>query len=285
MPGTLHVVATPLGNAQDLSPRARAVIEAVACLYCEDTRTTGALLRHLGLRAKELRSLHSHNEDQRVQEILRRLQAGADLALCSDAGTPAISDPGTRVVAAAHEAGCSCTPVAGPSAVAALLSVAGLPASRYRFLGFLGKSRGAQRKALAAALRGPEVAVLYLPMRDSAAILSLVAELAPEALCVLGRELTKVHEELLRMPAAALRDELLSRDKLLGEATLAIWPEAGAFEIEGCWDPARLKTHAAWLLAQGVSRRDAQRALAELTGRSKRETLGWVLEADEAAPK
>jgi 16S rRNA (cytidine1402-2'-O)-methyltransferase len=282
MSGVLHVVATPLGNAADLSPRAREVLSEVACVYCEDTRTTGRLLSFLGIEAHGLRSLHSHNEGARVDEVLRRLSAGDDLGLASDAGTPGISDPGSRLVAAVHEAGMQVSPVPGPSAVTALLSCAGFPGASFESLGFLPKARGARTKLLASKLRPGAVLLLFVPMRDAAALFKDIAELRGDALCVLGRELTKKHEELVRLEATEMAAELSARERLLGEATVALWlpPDADRPEPEDLLDRARCG--AAALLEKGLSRKDTARLVAELCALPRRRATEIVLSVDHS---
>ncbi len=277
MPGTLHVVATPLGNAADLSPRAREVLSAVDCVYCEDTRTTGRLLAYLGIEAQGLRSLHSRNEEARIGEVLRRLGVGDELALASDAGTPGISDPGARLVAAVHEAGLPVSPVPGPSAVTALLSCAGFPGAHFEALGFLPKASGARTRLIAEKLRPGTVLVLFVPMRDAATLLQEIAALRGDALCVLGRELTKAHEEVLRATAAELASELASRARALGEATLALWlpPDAERPEPEEL--VRRALAGGASLLEHGLSRKDAARVVAELTGLPRRRATELIL--------
>jgi len=267
--GTLYVIATPLGNAQDLSPRAREILEKVDYVYCEDTRTSGRLFTYLGLQVKSLRSLHAHNEAERSGEVIRHVHEGMDIAIVSDAGTPAISDPGALVVEAAYEAGLRVSPIPGACAVSALMSVAGIPNAKYMFLGFLPKNRGARRKILERRMVPGEVSVFYMPMRDLARVAREIAELCPTALCVLGREMTKAHEELLKLPAAELADDLEARDRLLGEATVVVWiPE----DADSALDPQMIEViEETWarLLEGGFSRRDAREIVVALTGLPK----------------
>ena len=150
--GTLFVVATPIGNLGDLSPRAQQTLREVAAICAEDTRRSGQLLAHFGI-ATPLMALHEHNEEAIAQKIVARLQAGESLALVSDAGTPLVSDPGFRLVRAARAAGLKVSPVPGPSALVAALSVAGLPSDRFAFEGFLPAKASARRERLQAAGR------------------------------------------------------------------------------------------------------------------------------------
>ena len=171
MSGTLFVVATPIGNLEDLTPRARQTLAAVDFVAAEDTRHTGRLLSHFGVKTRLL-ALHDHNEADRVGEIIKALQSGQSVALVSDAGTPLISDPGYRVVQAAHEAGITVSPIPGPSALTAALSVAGLPTDRFCFEGFLPARQKARRDRLANLRGEPRTMVFYesvhrMPKRPS----------------------------------------------------------------------------------------------------------------------
>lgn len=222
-PGTLYVVATPIGNLDDLSPRARLILDAVAVVACEDTRRTGQLLTRLGLR-RPLLSLHEHNEAQRVEQLLGRLRSGDDVALVSDAGTPLVSDPGYRLLAALREADLPVCPVPGPSAVIAALSVAGLPSDRFHFEGFLPSRSAARRRRLQTISAYPQTLVFYEAVHRIDACLADLAEvLGPDRPATLCRELTKRHETIQRSTLAGLR--ALRRDDPgadRGELTLVV---------------------------------------------------------------
>ncbi len=192
--GTLYVVATPIGNLGDISSRALDVLRAVDLVAAEDTRHSGRLLTHFGIRAS-LRSLHEHNEDQRVGELLQRLDAGDDVALISDAGTPLISDPGYQLVRGAHARGIRVVPVPGPCSPVAALSASGLPTDRYCFEGFLPARAGAREQQLAALATEPRTLVfLESSHRIVASLATMAATLGEEREAVLARELTKAHE-------------------------------------------------------------------------------------------
>jgi 16S rRNA (cytidine1402-2'-O)-methyltransferase len=197
MAGTLHVVATPLGNLEDLSRRGRESLERAALIACEDTRRTAKLLAHCGLDAPMV-AIHKFSERDRLDTVLDVLSQGKDVALVSDAGTPGVSDPGALLVAAAHDAGIRVSPVPGPSAVAALLSVAGLPADRFVFDGFLPPRAGERRKRLRALAAEPRTVVVYDAPHRVKATLADMAEVLGARTIVLGRELTKVYETILR---------------------------------------------------------------------------------------
>jgi 16S rRNA (cytidine1402-2'-O)-methyltransferase len=158
--GTLYIVATPIGNLEDLSARARRILEEVDAILCEDTRHTGRLLQRYGIGTRRI-SLHEHNEDRRVTEVLGDLKAGRSFALVSDAGTPLISDPGYRLLAAARREGLSVSPVPGPCAAIAALSVAGLPTDRFCFEGFLPAKAAARRSRLERLAGEPRTLVFY----------------------------------------------------------------------------------------------------------------------------
>lgn len=196
------MVATPIGHLDDLTRRAATVLASVPVVAAEDTRVTRTLLAHLGARP-ELWPAHAHNEAAAAARVVARLRAGDDVALVSDAGTPAISDPGARLVEAVHAAGLTVVPVPGPSALAALLSVAGLPQGPVHFEGFLPARPAARDARLATLARSPAACVLYeAPHRIEATLGAIRDACGDTRLVVVGRELTKQFEELFRGPAA-----------------------------------------------------------------------------------
>jgi len=196
-PATLYVVATPIGHLGDLSPRAQAVLAGVDAVCAEDTRSTGLLLAQFGL-ARPLIAVHEHNEDEVAAALVARLQAGAALALVSDAGTPLVSDPGYRLVRAVRAAGLPVLPVPGPCAAIAALSVAGLPSDRFCFEGFLPAKASARRERLAALQAEPRTLVFYESAhRIEAALADLVAVFGGSREAALGRELTKRFQTVL----------------------------------------------------------------------------------------
>lgn len=192
--GVLYVVATPIGNLEDLSPRALRVLAEVALVAAEDTRHSGKLLAHFGIHTPLL-SMHDHNEAERVPALIEKLLAGESLALVSDAGTPLISDPGFDLVRAARAAGISVTPVPGPSALIAALSVAGLPTDRFVFEGFLPAKAGLRRARLGELARETRTLVFYEAVhRLLEALQDMSAAFGEERSAVVARELTKLHE-------------------------------------------------------------------------------------------
>jgi 16S rRNA (cytidine1402-2'-O)-methyltransferase len=221
--GTLQVVATPIGNLADLSPRAQEVLRAAAVIAAEDTRRTLQLLKSVGI-VRPLISLYEHNEAQRVPQLLARLEAGDTVALVSDAGTPLLSDPGFELVRAAARAGFTVQAIPGPSAITTALAAAGLPAQRFCFEGFL-PARGAERRAALAALaHEPRTLVFFeAPHRIIVTLTDMVAEFGAQREAVVARELTKVHESIYRgtlaqLLACAQADENFAR----GEITLVL---------------------------------------------------------------
>jgi 16S rRNA (cytidine1402-2'-O)-methyltransferase len=200
MPGSLYVVATPLGNLRDMTLRALDVLATASVIAAEDTRVTATLLRRYGISTK-MHSLHAHNEASRTEPLIAMLAAGKSVALVSDAGTPAISDPGARLVRVARDAGYPVIPLPGPSALAAAVSAAGLDAEAFAFLGFLPLRPKARRERLAAFANLPAAIVLYeAPHRVRATVADLNAALGGDRALVVGRELTKAFETITRIP-------------------------------------------------------------------------------------
>jgi 16S rRNA (cytidine1402-2'-O)-methyltransferase len=275
MPGTLYVVATPLGNLEDLSPRAERLLASVAAVACEDTRRASRLLARRGIDVP-LISCHKFNERERLEPLLERLRRGDDVALVSDGGTPAVSDPGALLVQAAHDEGIAVCPVPGPSAVATLLSVSGFDASRYVFDGFL-PHRGGERRRRLRELRGETrtVVVFETPHRVHAALRDIGEVLGSRPL-VLGRELTKQHETILRGDAAAVARDL-GEAPVRGEITIVL---AGASGSDDAEEPLATRVREAWTTAladAGGGRREALRRAARALG-LKRAELQRVLD-------
>src|SRR5690554_8232407 len=204
----LYIVATPIGNLEDLSPRAVKVLSSVAVIAAEDTRHSGRLLEHLGI-SKPMIAFHDHNERDRVQNILGQLLDGADVALISDAGTPLISDPGYVLVREARAAGVQVSPIPGPCALIAGLSAAGLPTDRFLFAGFLPAKRSGRQAALEQLRKEPATLVFYeSPHRIIDFMKDMVEVLGPDRECVLGRELTKTFETFYSGSAETVLGEL-----------------------------------------------------------------------------
>jgi 16S rRNA (cytidine1402-2'-O)-methyltransferase len=195
MSGTLFVVATPIGNLEDLSPRARQTLAEVDLIAAEDTRHTGRLLSHLGVKTRQF-ALHDHNEQQAAQALIKDLKDGKSVALVSDAGTPLLSDPGYRLVQSAHSNGIPVSPIAGPSSLTAALSVAGLPTDRFCFEGFTPSKRGSRQKFLRELAQESRTMVFFESVhRISATLSDMVDAFGVDRPAFIGRELTKLHEQ------------------------------------------------------------------------------------------
>ena len=217
--GTLYLVATPIGNLDDMTLRAVHVLESVPLIAAEDTRHTLKLLTHFGLR-RPLVSLHAHNEARQLQTILSRLEQH-DVALVSDAGTPALSDPGVRLVSAAVAAGYPVVPVPGPSAVLAALVSSGLPTNQFTFLGFLPRKRGELQRMIKDAGEAKRTFVFFeSPHRVQKTLAIMASALGPRSL-VVAREITKVHEEFLRGTPATLLEHF-AKSPPRGELTVVV---------------------------------------------------------------
>lgn len=221
--GTLYIVATPIGNLGDMSPRAVDVLQRVGHIAAEDTRHSAALLRHFGINTP-LFALHEHNERLVSQSVIERLQRGEDIALISDAGTPLISDPGFPLTRLAHEAGIRVVPVPGPCALVVALSAAGLPTDRFVFEGFLPAKRGTRQHALEALAGERRTLVFYeAPHRLVETLEDLATAFGAKRLAVLGRELTKTFETVRQAPLAELVDFVRAdSDQLRGEVVLVV---------------------------------------------------------------
>lgn len=268
MAGTLYVVATPLGNLGDLSPRAADTLKRVAVVAAEDTRHSKPLLNHAGS-AAELVSLHAHSSDRALERVLRILSDGRDVALITDAGTPAISDPGVALVAAARERGIPVVTIPGPTAVAASLSVSGIGGDRYVFLGFLPRKGSDRRRLLLTAAQSEWTVVLFeSPNRVTQLLADLIEVCGAERQVAVSRELTKVFEET-RAGTLQELSEHYANAPVRGEVTVVL---SGTGKQRGEElrplppDPAE---RARALLAGGLSRKDVADRLAEETGISR----------------
>lgn len=272
--GTLFVVATPLGNLEDLTLRALRVLREVSLVACEDTRRTGQLLASQGLRTPTT-SFFEHNERWKGERILEALRTGRDVALVSDAGTPGISDPGYRLVRDARAEGLPVVPVPGPSAAIAALSVSGLPTDRFRFVGFLPQRALARRKTLAELRADRDTLVFYESPVRVIAMLADALEALGDREAFLCREATKLHEEYRRGRLSELLVLLRERDLVRGEIVLVV---AG----KGDDRPATTESPAAVvdrLQAEGLTRRQAVKQAAARLGLKAREVYRLALES------
>jgi 16S rRNA (cytidine1402-2'-O)-methyltransferase len=257
-------VATPIGNLEDISFRAVRTLKEVDRIACEDTRQTSKLLNHYGI-SKPLISFHDHNERERAEELVGLLEAGENLALVSDAGTPLIADPGYRLVRLAREHSIAVSPIPGASAVLAALSASGLATDSYLFRGFLPAKSGQRRRALEELRERDETLVFYEAPHRVLETLEDIGEALGRRPLVVGRELTKIHEEFLTGSAGDIRSSLAARPAIKGEFVILVGKgdaTVGALPVEDA---------VAELLRQGVPRMDALKQVARRYGLSKRE--------------
>jgi len=259
-PGTLYVVATPLGNLGDMTLRGLEVLRAVQFVACEDTRRTAKLLGHFGI-AKPRVSYHDWNEQARFRQIVERLLAGESAALVSDAGTPMLSDPGHLLVKASLEAGVPVVPVPGPSALAAALSVCHLPVEQFVFAGFLPARSAQRRKALQALAAQSLAIVLFEAPHRLLACLEDALEIMGARRCLCARELTKLREEFLRRPLSEVLADFRLRPRVQGEFTLVLEGVTPAGETAENGDEALREEYLA-CRGRGDSLRQAVDALA-----------------------
>ena len=266
--GRVYVVATPIGNLEDVGARALRVLAEVARIACEDTRHTARLCSRHGIRTPRV-SLHAHNEARRCAELLALLESGESVALVSDAGTPLISDPGERLVRAALDAGFEVVPVPGPTAAVAALVASGLPTRPFAFLGFLSRKGRARREELALCAAFPGSLILYeAPARVERTLADLHAALGPRRVAIC-RELTKRHEQVLRGRLGELQ-----LGELRGEVTLVV---EGAPADSGPAPDEDADARIDELLADGLSARDAARELARELRLPRRDAYARVL--------
>lgn len=272
MPGTLFVVATPIGNLEDMTYRAVRILNEVDLIACEDTRQTRKLLDRYGIR-KPMLSYHEHNERTRAEELIERLRQGANVALLSDAGTPLVSDPGYRLVSRAVEESIPIDPIPGPSAVVAALVASGMPAGAFHFGGFL-PARSAQRRKALENLKDEEATVIFYeaPHRILQTLRDIDSVLGPRPV-VIAREMTKIHQEFLRGTPQELLRSLSGKPSIKGEMTLLIRKPSAQPTGEL---PVREAVQAA--MRAGISRQEAMKSVARRHGLSKREVYRALLE-------
>ncbi|MGI8998953.1 MAG: 16S rRNA (cytidine(1402)-2'-O)-methyltransferase [Candidatus Limnocylindria bacterium] len=271
MSGTLLIVALPIGNAEDLSPRALGALQSVAVVAAEDTRHFATLARHHGIETRSV-SYHDHNEEARTRELLGRLTAGDDVALVSDAGTPLISDPGYRLVRAAIDAGVTVTSLPGASAVTTALAASALPPHPFRFIGFLPRTASARRASFEH-IRSDEATLIAFeaPRRLTDALRDALEILGDRPAC-LARSITKPHERYQRGSLSELGVALDAEGEVRGETTLLI---GGAVQRSGVTEEA--EADATLLLQADAPARAVQELLMQRHGLSKRDAYALVL--------
>jgi 16S rRNA (cytidine1402-2'-O)-methyltransferase len=273
MAGTLYVVATPIGNLGDVTVRAIEVLRSCDRIAAEDTRRTRQLLSHLAISGKPLDALHAHSSERDVARVLEKLELGESVALVSDAGTPVVSDPGDTLVKQAIAAGVAVVPIPGASAVLAALVASGLATGAgFRFLGFLPRDGSARREAIAVACATPEPVILFESPERCTETLAELAHAMPEREACVARELTKLHEELVRGTLA----ELAQREEWRGEIAIVLggWsPTKHAEAIDDAAIDARIDEE----LAGGAHAKTAAERVAAWSGRPRREIYERVV--------
>ena len=280
MSGTLFVVATPIGNLEDLTPRARQTLTAVDLVAAEDTRHTRRMLITIGAKPALL-ALHDHNEEQAVHGFIESLKSGKDVALVSDAGTPLVSDPGFRLLRAAHEHDIKVVPIPGASAVTAALSVAGLPTDRFCFEGFAPSKRAARRQWMQSLATEERTIVLYESVHRIGDCLADLADIfGADRRAFIGRELTKMYEQCVQATLGQLKEQV-DDGSIVGKGEFVIVIHGAEPSTGTSLDTDSLLTE----LAVHLSAKDAARVAARLSGQKKNELYQRLLELkDETAP-
>jgi 16S rRNA (cytidine1402-2'-O)-methyltransferase len=275
-PGTLYVVATPIGNLEDITRRATRILEQVDLIACEDTRHAAKLLHHYGISTPR-ESYHEHNESRRAPQLLDLLRAGRSVALISDAGTPLMSDPGFRLVSSCRDAGIPVVAIPGPSAVIAALSASGLPTDSFLFAGYLPPRRGARRNRLQELAPLRCTLVFYeAPHRLLAALEDMLAVLGPRRAC-LAREITKVHEDWQRGTLAEILESMASRERILGEITIVV--DRGTESAAPRPTPDSIQDHIEQVISAGcLSSKEALKEVARRRGITRRNAYRQLLE-------
>jgi 16S rRNA (cytidine1402-2'-O)-methyltransferase len=275
--GTLYVVATPIGNLEDITARALRVLGEVGLIAAEDTRRTGQLLSHFNITHQRLTSYFEHNKLNKLDEVLAALENG-DVALVSDGGTPNLSDPGYELVRAALAAGHEVAAIPGASALLAALVASGLPTDAFLYLGFLPRTEAERRRLLASVAREHRTLVAYEAPHRLLEALSTIEAVLGDRPAAVARELTKRHEEIFRGPVSQARQHFASKE-ILGEITLII---GGApAEAAARWDSGRVRAEVAEMVAGGVKRKEAARMVADLSGWPQRDVYRLAVDAGE----
>ncbi|MGL4883193.1 MAG: 16S rRNA (cytidine(1402)-2'-O)-methyltransferase [Waterburya sp.] len=275
--GKLFLVGTPIGNLEDITLRAIRTLKEVDLIAAEDTRYTGKLLKHLQIDTPQI-SYHEHNHNSRIQDLLDRLRRGIQIALVTDAGMPSISDPGVKLVAAVIAEGITVIPIPGGTAVISALAASGLPTDRFIFEGFLPQKHQERQASLELLSRETRTIVIYeAPHRLLKTLTDLAAVVGQEREIVLARELTKIHEEFWRGNLGQAIALYTQERQPKGEYTLVL---RGAVTTKVTMSAAELKIELKELLAQGMTRSQASRHLAQLTSLSRREIYQLDLDLD-----
>ncbi|MBN2321748.1 MAG: 16S rRNA (cytidine(1402)-2'-O)-methyltransferase [Acidobacteria bacterium] len=276
--GTLYLVATPIGNLEDISPRALRILREADLIACEDTRHTARLLARYEISTPR-ESYHKFNEEKRTAKLMQRLHEGAQIALVSDSGTPLVSDPGYEIVAACRRQGIRVTPVPGPSAAIAALIGSGLPTDSFFFAGFLPARSSGRKRRLGELAAIPATLIFYeAPHRLLASLSDMVAVLGSRQAAI-ARELTKIHEEFLTGSLPELLGRFQEREKIQGEIVIVV--ERGEAAAEPVVSPDSIKQHLEEEIQKtGLSRNEALKSVARQRGITRKQAYRMVLDED-----
>ena len=273
MSGTLYVVATPIGNLEDLTPRARQTLAEVSLVAAEDTRHTGRLLMHIGCKTR-LMALHDHNEEKVVDRIVKMLEGGDSVALVSDAGTPLVSDPGFRLVREAHKKNIAVSPIPGASAVTAALSAAGIPTDRFCFEGFLPSKQAARRAALSDLAAERRTMIFYESVhRIEACLADMSDAFGADRQAYVGRELTKMHEQCVQESLGELQ-QMVSDDTIVSKGEFVVVVTGSGKKQASPVETDRILK----VLGESLSAKDAAKVAAEVTGMKRNALYERLLE-------
>ncbi len=269
---SLYIVSTPVGNLEDMTLRAIRVLKEVEAVACEDTRVTGKLLARHGIKAR-LIQCHEHNEARQAGVIKRILKNGGDVALVTDAGTPLLSDPGHRVVSTIAREGFDVVPIPGASALLCALAMSAIDFTEFTFLGFLPRKRGQAVKTLSEFSSSQRPLVIYESPRRIAATLRLILEILGDREAAVCREMTKLHEEVVRAPVSSLAEEFGGRENVKGEAAIVVSGARG----KGDPDEKELKNRLLELKKEGMSFKDALKTVSVESGAGKNTLYNFAL--------
>jgi 16S rRNA (cytidine1402-2'-O)-methyltransferase len=278
--GVLYLIATPIGNLEDITLRALRILKEVGLIACEDTRQTAKLLTRYGINTPK-ESYHKYNEASRAARLIQQLREGKNIALVSDAGTPLLSDPGYELVASCRREGIPVIPIPGPSAALAALTASGLPADNFFFAGFLPAKTTPRKRRLQELAAIPSTLVFYeAPHRILSTVEDMILILGPRRACV-ARELTKIHEEFLGGTLSEILEQLKKRSKILGEITLIV--EKGETVPAINTSPISLKQHLEEEMQKtGASRNAALKSVAKQRNLTRKEAYRLLIEENPA---
>jgi 16S rRNA (cytidine1402-2'-O)-methyltransferase len=271
--GSLFIVATPIGNLSDMTERAKETLRTTDCVLAEDTRRTRALLAHLGIEGKPIRTLNAHATEAEIDRAIDRIDGGENVAIVTDAGMPAVSDPGAALVRAAAERNITVVPIAGPSAVTTAIAASGLVTSGFWFTGFLPRKGQARSSAIARIAATPDAVVIFESPQRVAATLRDLASVSPDRGCVVAREMTKIHEEFIRGTLATIA---ATPREWKGEITVVLGPDNAASAGEDVTDEV-LDRRIDEAIGKGEPSKSIAERLSAWSGRPRRDVYERVV--------